>query len=208
MFTDPSTLILLALIAAGSATPHLNQRSGVQIPITKRTPPGHATRGLGHVFDLESAERQRARIMAKYHKRSGEFRARQAGSTGSEPLTDHFKGHDIAYYGTISIGTPPQQTTVDFDTASADLIIPLTECMNCTGPLFDNKASSSFQLSDDDFDQEFADGSAVSGKVATDTVTLAGLTIQNQGFAAATKETGRYNKLGVFAGIMGLAFPP
>ncbi|KAG8949960.1 hypothetical protein FRC04_008039 [Tulasnella sp. 424] len=209
MFTDPAAFILLALIAAGSATPHLNRRGAVQIPIAKRAPHSHTTKRHTPVFDLESAERQRARIIAKYNKptrsaadeavdarqlggvRSGpepELNARQAGSSGAEPLVDLFKGHDIAYYGTISIGTPPQQTTIDFDTASADLIIPL--------------------LSEDDFDQEFADGSSVSGKVATDTVTMAGLTVQNQGFAAATQESGRYNSLGVFAGIMGLAFPP
>lgn len=105
MFTDTAAFILLALIAAGSATPHLNRRGAVQIPIAKRTPHSHATKRHPQVFDLESAERQRARIVAKYNKRTQlggvrsspepEFNARQAGSSGAEPLVDHFKGHDI-----------------------------------------------------------------------------------------------------------------
>ncbi|KAG8977279.1 Type I transmembrane sorting receptor [Tulasnella sp. 427] len=224
MFTDPATLIIFALIAASSATPHLNRRGAVQIPITKRTPYPTTSGPHPRVFDLEYAEGERARIGAKYHKRASPelhgtadmahaarlegLSVRQTGSSGSELLTDYFKGHDIAYYGTISIGTPPQQTTVDFDTASADLIVPLTSCANCTGPLFDSGASSTFKSSEDDFEQHFGDGSAVSGKVATDTVTMAGLTVQNQAFAAASHESGRYNKMGIFAGIMGLAFPP
>jgi hypothetical protein len=53
-------------------------------------------------------------------------------------------GLDILYYGPIQIGTPPQELTVDVDTGSADLWLPVN-CATCSNKQFDEKASASFQ---------------------------------------------------------------
>lgn len=43
------------------------------------------------------------------------------------------------------------------------------------------------------FSIQYADQSGASGTVATDSVTVAGLTVESQGFGAVTNETGGFN---------------
>lgn len=144
---------------------------------------------------------------------------RRRASSGTDSLTDDYDGIDerkrefsfplmrwltsmwpTVYYGPISIGTPLQGTTVDFDTGSSDLWLPTTKCSGCPGPLFNTAASSTYKSSTTPFSIQYADGSGASGTVGTDTVTIAGITVTGQGFGAVTKESG---------GVGGVrAFPP
>eukprot|EP00656_Telonema_subtile_P027147 TRINITY_DN2916_c0_g1_i1.p2 TRINITY_DN2916_c0_g1~~TRINITY_DN2916_c0_g1_i1.p2 ORF type:complete len:370 (+),score=118.06 TRINITY_DN2916_c0_g1_i1:129-1238(+) len=111
------------------------------------------------------------------------------------------------YYGPISIGTPPQQFNVIFDTGSSNLWVP-----SKTGfmPLnfhhkYDNTKSSTYTKNGTDFSIRYGSGS-LTGFVSSDTVTLGSSVLPNTLFAEATKEPGLAFKVGKFDGIMGMAF--
>ncbi|KAJ7679087.1 acid protease [Mycena polygramma] len=77
-------------------------------------------------------------------------RARIAASTPnttSEPLFDYFNGTDLQWFGDITVGTPPQNFTVVFDTGSFSLEIPGTACgAACANQRqFNSSASSTFE---------------------------------------------------------------
>jgi hypothetical protein len=122
------------------------------------------------------------------------------------------------YYGEASIGTPPQKFMFVYDTGSADLWVPSTECMtkshNCvqkTG--FNSKSSSSFKSPEAGaptiFNIQYGSG-PVSGTYATDTLSLADdISVDAQTFAQVdnTEGLGVVYGSGKFDGILGLAFP-
>ncbi|KAJ6507855.1 acid protease [Mycena vitilis] len=81
--------------------------------------------------------------------KSSSRRARIAASTTnptSEPLFDYFNGTDLQWFGDITVGTPPQNFTVVFDTGSFSLEIPGTACgAACANQRqFNSSASSTF----------------------------------------------------------------
>ncbi|KAH7707090.1 aspartic protease [Aphelenchoides avenae] len=77
-------------------------------------------------------------IKVDFHRRHSSAAARRRTgqlSNGTYPQqVNDFR--DIVYVGNISIGNPPQNFTVDFDTGSADFFVPHGHCgyfLNCGG---------------------------------------------------------------------------
>ncbi|NXH74833.1 PEPA protein, partial [Hydrobates tethys] len=124
----------------------------------------------------------------------------------AEPLQNYL---DNSYYGTISIGTPPQEFTVIFDTGSSNLWVPSVYCssMSCSDHKRFNPAdSSTFVSTNDSLYIAYGTGS-MSGVLGYDTVTVAGLKIVHQIFGLAETEPGNFFYYCPFDGILGLAFP-
>ncbi len=99
-----------------------------------------------------SNEQQLPYIQIELEKRSVRRRIRRLDSndanellnveSGSVELTDYYNNQ---YVGVISLGTPPQDLSVVFDTGSSDLWIPGRGCKDCGDhATFDFEASSTY----------------------------------------------------------------
>uniref|UniRef100_A0A8B9HYI4 Peptidase A1 domain-containing protein n=1 Tax=Anser brachyrhynchus TaxID=132585 RepID=A0A8B9HYI4_9AVES len=127
-------------------------------------------------------------------------------SSTYEPLSNSM---DMSYYGEISIGTPPQNFLVLFNTGSSNLWVPSTLCQSqaCTNHnLFNPNQSSTFSTQDEYFSLQYGTGS-LTGIFGYDTVTVQGLSITNQEFGLSETEPGTNFVYSPFDGILGLAFP-
>jgi cathepsin D len=131
-------------------------------------------------------------------------------------LTNYF---DAQYFGPISIGTPPQNFTVIFDTGSANLWIPSEKCDPHLGTGFacvnhnryDSEASSTWTEDGTRFEIHYGTGSMI-GFQSIDNVDIApqtadGLHAVQATFAEAVEEPGITFVAAMFDGIMGLSYP-
>lgn len=129
----------------------------------------------------------------------------------SEVIKDYANAQ---YFGTVSIGSPPQSFQVVFDTGSSNLWVPKVGCSHCGLPIIGKKSkynhdkSSTYTADGAEFEIMYGSGS-VSGFFSADDVTLADdLVIDSQRFAEVQDAGGlgiAYS-LGKFDGILGLGF--
>ncbi|POI32292.1 hypothetical protein CIB84_003956 [Bambusicola thoracicus] len=127
-------------------------------------------------------------------------------ATAYEPLANNM---DMSYYGEISIGTPPQNFLVLFDTGSSNLWVPSTLCQSqaCANHNeFNPNESSTFSTQNEFFSLQYGSGS-LTGIFGFDTVTIQGISITNQEFGLSETEPGTNFLYSPFDGILGLAFP-
>jgi len=119
------------------------------------------------------------------------------------------------YFGTIHIGTPPQEFTVIFDTGSSNLWVPKVNCQNCGywfinggKSKYDEARSSTFTKDGSDFHIQYGSGD-VKGYMSVDKITLADdIEVNNQKFAEVQNAGGLGvgYVMGKFDGILGLGF--
>ncbi|KAK7048160.1 acid protease [Favolaschia claudopus] len=127
-------------------------------------------------------------------------------ATAAEPLTD---ADEDLWFGTITVGTPAQTFTVDFDTGSSDTFLPAVGCdSTCDGhTLFNTAASTTAVNTTDPFFLQFGAGNAT-GFVFTDSVTVAGVTARSQAVGASNHYSVEF-EADEFPpdGLVGMAFP-
>jgi len=131
------------------------------------------------------------------------------------PLENYF---DAQYFGPLTIGNPPQNFTVIFDTGSSNLWVPSEKCDPHIGTGFaclnhrryDSEASDTWTEDGTKFEIQYGTGSMV-GFQSIDDVDIApfsgGLVAKQATFAEAVEEPGITFVAAMFDGIMGLAYP-
>jgi len=121
----------------------------------------------------------------------------------SIPLTDV---ENMYYYGSVSIGTPPQSFTVDFDTGSSDFWLPSVSCATCKSQTstYSSSASSTYMPNGSAFSIQYGSGSCL-GFLSQDVLSIGGLeAVVN--FAEVTRESDDFLTM-ESDGLLGLAFP-
>jgi hypothetical protein len=118
------------------------------------------------------------------------------------------------YFGTVSIGNPPQSFQVIFDTGSSNLWVPKVGCTHCGIPFlakkskYDHDTSTTYAEDGADFEIMYGSGS-VSGYFSADDVTLADDIVINAQRFAEVQDAGGLGfaySFGKFDGILGLGF--
>ncbi|KAJ4481145.1 acid protease [Lentinula aciculospora] len=151
----------------------------------------------------------------------GKSLKRRALSPSNIPLADFFKGTDLQWFGNITVGTPPQDVTVVFDTGSSTLEFASaycfsvgTLCSTCASQIqFDSSSSSTFVDGGRTSTITFATGVGVDPVVgdnyqlhlrsATDTVSVGGLSSPNVSLFLITEQTPTFD-IDPFSGIQGM----
>jgi cathepsin D len=109
------------------------------------------------------------------------------------------------YYGPVSVGTPPQNFQLLFDTGSSNLWFPSSLCTNCYfHNHYDHTKSSSYVANGTQWSIQYGSGSAT-GFISGDIVNIAGQNVKTQ-FAEVTGEPGFTFDVAFFDGIAGMAW--
>ncbi|OJT10424.1 Pepsin A [Trametes pubescens] len=158
-----------------------------------------------HKIDLQSRKTPKGHVSA--------LRKRATAAIGV-PLDDFFLGTDLQWFGNISVGTPPQDVSVVFDTGSQSLEFATTDCTSCTQKnKFDISKSTTFVQGSRTSTLDFATGVGVDPVVnndyvltvrsGTDTVTVGGVAAKGVSLFTITKQTPKFN-IDPFLGIQGM----
>lgn len=139
----------------------------------------------------------------KWGQRLGLSEVGLSSGTASVPLTDVSNSY---YYGTVSLGTPPQTFKVDFDTGSSNLWLPSASCTNCptTATKYDSAASSTYVANGEAFSIQYGSGSCT-GFLSEDVFSVGNFSAAVT-FAEVLSESAQFES-SKFDGLLGLAFP-
>ncbi|KAK4476756.1 hypothetical protein RD792_015916 [Penstemon davidsonii] len=116
---------------------------------------------------------------------------------------------DAQYYGEISIGSPPQNFTVIFDTGSSNLWVPSSRCYFSIAcylhSRYKSSRSSTYKKNGKPASIHYGSGS-ISGYFSRDNVEVGDVVVKDQDFIEVTREGSISFILGKFDGILGLGF--
>uniref|UniRef100_A0AAY4BXC5 pepsin A n=1 Tax=Denticeps clupeoides TaxID=299321 RepID=A0AAY4BXC5_9TELE len=147
-------------------------------------------------------------LWEEYRKRFPSNPAAKFGrgyAVGNEQMTNDA---DLAYFGVVSIGTPPQSFKVIFDTGSSNLWIPSVYCSSaaCNNhQKFNPSQSSTYKYTGQPLQIQYGTGS-MTGFLAYDTVAVGGIQVPNQIFGLSQSEAPFMAHMQA-DGILGLAYP-
>jgi len=159
-------------------------------------------------------ERQKSRVAIR-HESLLFTRNKQQQRSGASQQASAETGivHKTAYWGSISVGSPPQLFKVIFDTGSGNLILPSSDCTvpgckpHAKYSHTSSTSSSTVVNENGESSSEITFGTGqISGDFFQDKVCLADSICINANFIAAMKETTEPFQEIPFDGIMGLGF--
>jgi len=138
-------------------------------------------------------------------KKSVKLGVNEEGGTDTIVINDY---QDAQYYGTISIGTPPQAVRVIYDTGSSNLWASnIKPGFLSSHKRYDHTKSSSYVANGTTFNIAYGSG-PVSGFYSADTMTVGDVAIPGYTFAEVnnTKGLGPAYGVGHFDGICGMGW--
>jgi hypothetical protein len=129
------------------------------------------------------------------------------GSLGAEGPVQINDYANAQYYGSLTVGTPPQKLNVIFDTGSSNLWVPNHHNLFQHHNIYDDSKSSTYKKNGGKFSIQYGSG-AVSGFFSEDTVNIGGINIPDYKFAEAssTKGMGIGYYMAKFDGICGMGW--
>ncbi|XP_057583140.1 pregnancy-associated glycoprotein 2-like [Hippopotamus amphibius kiboko] len=132
----------------------------------------------------------------------------QNASDGPNISLQLLRNHlDLSYIGNITIGTPPQEFRVVFDTGSSDIWVSSIYCSSSscrTQKRFDPHSSTTYRSSALKLDFNYHSGRMV-GFLGYDTVRIGNFVILGQAFGLTKKLLGLNHV--TYDGILGLGYP-
>lgn len=179
--------LVLATASSSLAAPAAVERdNAVHIPLVKRELKTRSGNEL-----LEWANSQKAHLQNKYHIPTSTPATKRA-ATGTNLINLQY---DSTWLATVSGGTPAKSFNVVLDTGSADFWLDTA---------YTPSSSSSFRNVSTPFAIQYGSGQ-VAGYQASDSFTLADTTVNNLGFAVATRVSSGLVDSNM-DGIMGMGF--
>ena len=133
----------------------------------------------------------------------------QAKTLNVKSLIELSNYKNSQYIGKISVGSPPQEIKVIFDTGSSNFWVVSNRCYSSGCIIqksFDSTKSNTYKKQGDKVEVEFGTGK-IEGSLCNDNVTLGDVIISNQQFGEIEVEEGDIFQQIKFAGILGLSFP-